>query len=85
MLSTMLVVHAAFATLLAMAPRWEGTPGQTKLGPIAEALHGKVKQPMPPRRRRQGARAEVDQQQGLPQASRRPASRQRQLQLRLVG
>lgn len=47
LLGVVLVVHAAFATLLAMAPRWEGTLGQTKLGPIAEALHGKVRQPRP--------------------------------------
>lgn len=40
---TVMVVHAAFATLLASAPRWEGTLGQTKIGPIAEALHGKRK------------------------------------------
>jgi hypothetical protein len=33
-----LVVHLAFATLLARAPRWEGTLGQTRLGPVAEAL-----------------------------------------------
>jgi hypothetical protein len=31
-------VHLLFATLLAKAPRWEGTLGQTRLGPIAEAL-----------------------------------------------
>jgi hypothetical protein len=33
-----LVVHLTFATLLAQAPRWEGTLGQTRLGPVAEAL-----------------------------------------------
>jgi hypothetical protein len=33
-----MVVHAAFATLLAAAPRREGTLGKMKLGPIAEAL-----------------------------------------------
>ena len=33
-----LVVQLVFATLLAKAPRWEGTLGQTRLGPIAEAL-----------------------------------------------
>jgi Transposase DDE domain/Transposase domain (DUF772) len=33
-----MVVHQAFATLLAQAPRWEGTLGQTRLSPIAEAL-----------------------------------------------
>ncbi len=34
-----LAVHAAFATLLAMAPRREGTLCQTKLSPVAAALH----------------------------------------------
>jgi hypothetical protein len=34
-----LIVQLGFATLLAKAPRWEGTLGQTRLGPIAEALH----------------------------------------------
>jgi tetratricopeptide (TPR) repeat protein len=29
---------AVFATLLARAPRWKGTLGQTRLGPIAKAL-----------------------------------------------
>jgi hypothetical protein len=33
-----LVVQLVFATLLARAPRWEGTLGQTRLGPIAKAL-----------------------------------------------
>jgi hypothetical protein len=56
LLGVVLVVHAAFATLLAMAPRREGTLGQTKLTPIAEALHGKVKATPPPRRRRRKPR-----------------------------
>lgn len=56
LLGIILVVHAAFATLLAMAPRWEGTLGQTRLSPIAKALHGKVKAPPPPRRRRRASR-----------------------------
>jgi hypothetical protein len=34
----LMVVHLVFATLLAKAPRWEGTLGQTRLGPVAEAL-----------------------------------------------
>lgn len=38
-----MVVHLTFATLLAKAPRWEGTLGQTRLGPVAEAL----RQPKP--------------------------------------
>ena len=33
-----MVVQVLFALLLARAPRWEGTLGQTRLGPIAEAL-----------------------------------------------
>lgn len=56
LLGVILVVHAAMATLLAMAPRWEGTLGQTKLSPIAEALHGKVKASAPPPRRRRKPR-----------------------------
>ena len=39
---SVLVVHLVFATLLAQAPRWEGTLGQTRLGPSAEALRTKV-------------------------------------------
>jgi Transposase DDE domain/Transposase domain (DUF772) len=33
-----LAVHAAFAALLASAPRWEGTLSPTRLSPVAEAL-----------------------------------------------
>jgi len=33
-----MVVHLVFATLLAKAPRWEGTLGRTRLGPVAKAL-----------------------------------------------
>lgn len=43
LLGVIMVVHASFATLLAMAPRRDGTLGQTKLSPIARALHGKTK------------------------------------------
>ena len=52
LLGIILVVHAAFATLLAAAPRHEGTLGKTKLSSIAQALHGKIKQAAPSRRRR---------------------------------
>lgn len=53
LLGVVLTVHAAFATLLAMAPRWEGTLGQTKLSPIAKALHGRMeREKAPPRRKR---------------------------------
>jgi hypothetical protein len=37
-----LAVHAVFATLLAAAPRREGTLGKIRLSPIAEALREKV-------------------------------------------
>jgi hypothetical protein len=37
-----MVVHAAFATLLASAPRREGTLGKMRLSPIAEALRAKA-------------------------------------------
>src|SRR5438270_13059175 len=33
-----MAVHAAFATLLAAAPRWEGALSRTSLGPVAAAL-----------------------------------------------
>lgn len=58
LLGVVLMVHAAFATLLAMAPRREGTLGQTKLSPIAEALYGKVTERPAPRRRRRRASQE---------------------------
>jgi Transposase DDE domain len=38
-----LAVHAAFATLLAAAPRREGTLGKIGLSPIAEAIRAKAK------------------------------------------
>lgn len=41
-LATIMIVHAGMATLLASAPRWEGTLGQTRLGTIAKALRDKL-------------------------------------------
>jgi Transposase DDE domain/Transposase domain (DUF772) len=38
-----LAVHAAFATLLASAPRREGTLGKIRLNPVAEALRTQAK------------------------------------------
>jgi hypothetical protein len=38
LVGVVLVVHVGLATLLAGAPRWEGTLGGTRLGPIARAL-----------------------------------------------
>jgi hypothetical protein len=37
-IGVVMIVHAAFATLLAAAPRREGTLGKMNLGPIAQAL-----------------------------------------------
>ncbi|HUU23535.1 MAG TPA: transposase [Phycisphaerae bacterium] len=37
-----MLVHVGLATLLAACPRWEGTLGQTRLSPIAEALGAKI-------------------------------------------
>lgn len=37
-----MLVHAGLATLLAACPRWEGTLGQTRLAPIAQALRDKI-------------------------------------------
>ena len=42
-----LAVHAAFATLLASSPRREGTLGKLRLGPIAEALRARGREPEP--------------------------------------
>ncbi len=39
MVGAVMLVHAAFATLLAAAPRREGTLGKMRLSPIAKALH----------------------------------------------
>jgi hypothetical protein len=39
-----LAVHAAFATLLASAPRREGTLGPVSLSPIAKALRAKIEE-----------------------------------------
>ena len=38
MVGAVLAVHVAFATLLAAAPRREGTLGKLRLGPIQKAL-----------------------------------------------
>jgi hypothetical protein len=38
MVGTVMIVHVAFATLLAAAPRREGTLGKLRLGPIQKAL-----------------------------------------------
>jgi Transposase DDE domain/Transposase domain (DUF772) len=37
-----MAVHAAFATLLASAPRWEGTLSKMGLSPVAEALRARA-------------------------------------------
>jgi hypothetical protein len=42
-----MAVHAAFATLLASAPRWEGTLSKTRLSPVAEALRARAAKSKP--------------------------------------
>lgn len=42
MVGAVMIVHAAFATLLAAAPRREGTLGKMRLSPIAKALHERM-------------------------------------------
>ncbi len=46
-IGVVMIVHAAFATLLAMAPRREGTLGKLRLGPIAKALQERIPQKSP--------------------------------------
>ncbi|MGB2822717.1 MAG: transposase [Phycisphaerae bacterium] len=41
--AVVMIVHVGLATLLAACPRWEGTLGQTRLSPIAEALREKLR------------------------------------------
>jgi hypothetical protein len=42
MVGAVMLVHAAFATLLAAAPRREGTLGKMRLSPIAKVLHERI-------------------------------------------
>jgi hypothetical protein len=42
MVGAVMIVHAAFATLLAAAPRREGTLGKMRLSPIAKTLHERI-------------------------------------------
>ena len=37
-----MIVHIAFAFLLASCPKWEGTLNKTRLSPIAKALKDKL-------------------------------------------
>ena len=39
-----MVVHAGFATLLASAPRRDGTLGKMKLSAVAKALRAKLRE-----------------------------------------
>jgi hypothetical protein len=40
--AVVMIVHAAFATVLASAPRREGTLGKMRLSPIAKALRAEA-------------------------------------------
>jgi hypothetical protein len=64
MVGTVMIVHAAFATLLAAAPRREGTLGKMQLSPIAKALYERIaaeRGKARPRGRRAGNRSEARQ------------------------
>jgi hypothetical protein len=64
MVGAVMIVHAAFATLLAAAPRHEGTLGRMRLGPIAKALHERIaaeRGTARPRGRKAGNRSETRQ------------------------
>ena len=54
LVGTVMIVHEAFATVLASLPRREGTLGKMRLSPIAQALadqiHGVERPETPPRR-----------------------------------
>ena len=60
MVGAVMIVHAAFATLLASAPRYEGTLGKMRLSHIAKALHERIAtdkgRALRPRRRKAGNR-----------------------------
>ena len=67
MVGAVMVVHAAFATLLAATPRREGTLGKMRLSPIAKALHERIvadKGQVGPR----GAKPKRPQSDGMKQA-----------------
>jgi len=46
-IGVVLIVQAVFATLLAQAPRWEGTLNHTRLGTVAQALRRPPDDPPP--------------------------------------
>ena len=57
LVGAVMIVHAAFATLLAAAPRREGTLGKLRLGPIQKALAQRPPLERPKTRRYDGRRA----------------------------
>jgi hypothetical protein len=62
MVGAVMLVHAGFATLLAAAPRREGTLGKMQLSPIAKALYGRIaaeKGKAQPHGRKAGNRSEA--------------------------
>lgn len=64
-----MVVHATFATLLAMAPRREGTLGKMRLSPIARALREKVFDQSADIKHSETSSAEVKEPLGKPVAA----------------
>ena len=69
MVGAVMIVHAAFATLLAAAPRREGTLGKMRLSPIAKALHERIT----------GGEAQACPRGARPKARRNGRTKQRRL------
>jgi hypothetical protein len=69
MVGAVMIVHAAFATLLAATPRREGTLGKMRLSPIARALHERIAADQdrggPRRKKRKAAQGRVEKQNRL--------------------
>jgi len=71
MVGAVMVVHAAFATLLAATPRREGTLGKMRLSPIAKALHERMA----------AGKGQVSPRPAKPKAKARGESRRKQKRL----
>jgi len=82
---TVMVVHAAFATLLASLPRWDGTLGKLRLTPIAKALKEKLHGASGGRRRAGAARRRSGRGKGRRGRPRRSPSGERQVTFWRMG
>ncbi len=67
LVGTVMIVHEAFATMLASLPRHEGSLGKMRLSPIAKAIDAQIRgKELPPKRpRRKKPRSSSERQQRL--------------------